>query len=75
MNTTQSLRAIISSCLILNAFFAYAQPISTESTSTSDPAYQLVWQDEFEENGKPTGDDPGQRRLGRTRRENHVGRS
>lgn len=53
MNTPQPLKTIMSSSLIFNAFLACAQPLSTEDAPVPDPTYQLVWQDEFEEDGKP----------------------
>jgi beta-glucanase (GH16 family) len=42
---------IISNYLIFNAFSAYSQPIDTDHMPAP---YQLVWQDEFDEEGKPS---------------------
>ncbi len=43
---------VISNYLIFNSFMACAQPVP-DDMQTTPPAYKLVWQDEFEENGKP----------------------
>jgi beta-glucanase (GH16 family) len=44
---------IISSYLTFSICHACSQPKSTDDISTTDPAYELVWQDEFDEDGKP----------------------
>jgi beta-glucanase (GH16 family) len=44
---------IISNYLIFNTFLACSQPAGTDKMPIYDAAYQLVWQDEFEEEGKP----------------------
>jgi len=43
---------VISNYLIFNTFMACPQPVS-DDMQTTPPDYQLVWQDEFEEDGSP----------------------
>lgn len=47
------LKLIMASCLIFNAIYACSQTINTDDLSASHAAYELVWQDEFEVDGKP----------------------
>ena len=52
MKVNDVLGAIIVSYLVFNQP-AYSQSVRSDDTSTADSTYRLVWQDEFEENGKP----------------------
>lgn len=44
---------IICSYLFLNPFFSLSQPANPADTATTNPTYQLVWEDEFEVEGRP----------------------
>lgn len=44
---------IICSYLFLNPFFLLSQPANPADTTTTNPTYQLVWEDEFEVEGSP----------------------